>query len=324
MTTREKLDLIRSAAGLTQENLARELGVSFPTVNSWINGRSAPRKKALERIDRMYLRVTGQTVIPEKALEARKLVLRKKCGQRRRVLQRMLKHKDIYDQFVLSLTYHTNRIEGSTLTEPETAAILFEDAAIPDKSIIEHLEVKNHQAAMRFMCRRVAEGGGIDEAFVLRLHAILMNGIRDDAGIYRTHNVRIAGAAVPTANHMKVPRLMDELVAEAVRRPDQRIRRPKCRRLRRRPGDVISHVARIHSRFEQIHPFSDGNGRVGRLLLNAMLLERDYPPAVIRQEKRRFYILYLGKSQLEEEFSLLEDFICDAVMEGLKIVERSG
>ena len=307
MTTREKLNLIRSAAGLTQENLARELGVSFPTVNSWINGRSAPRKKALERIDRMYLRVTGQTVIPEKALEARKLVLRKKCGRRRRVLQRMLKHKDIYDQFVLSLTYHTNRIEGSTLTEPETAAILFEDAAIPDKSIIEHLEVKNHQAAMRFMCRRVAEGGGIDEPFILRLHAILMNGIREDAGIYRNHNVRIAGAAVPTANHMKVPRLMGELVAEAGRRP----------------GDIIAHVAGIHSRFEQIHPFSDGNGRVGRLLLNAMLLERDYPPAVIRQEKRRFYILYLGKSQLEEEFSLLEDFICDAVMEGLKIVDRS-
>lgn len=56
-----------------------------------------------------------------------------------------------YDQFVLSLTYNTNRIEGSTLTEDETAAILFENAYLPNRSLTEQLEAKNHQTAFNFM-----------------------------------------------------------------------------------------------------------------------------------------------------------------------------
>jgi Fic family protein len=78
----------------------------------------------------------------------------------------------------------------------------------------------------------------------------------------------------------------------------------------------------MHSRFEQIHPFSDGNGRVGRLILDAMILRENLPPAVIRQEKRRFYILYLNKSQLQGDFSLLEDFVCDGILDGFDILER--
>ncbi|MBI4179412.1 Fic family protein [bacterium] len=308
MTLREKLKLAQKAARISQEGLARELGVSFATLNSWINGRSVPRPRARERIDQLYLRITGQNVIPEEALEAKKLILEKKSGQNRHVLQLIVKNKDIYDQFMLTLTYHTNRIEGSTLTEPETAAILFEDTALPNKSMIEQLEVKNHQAAMNFTYRRLVERERLDESFILRLHGILMNGIKDDAGAYRNHNVRIAGANVPTANYMKVPHLMREIIKDTIRKPQ----------------DIIERATRVHSRFEQIHPFSDGNGRVGRLLLNAMLLEQHYPPAIIKQELRRFYILYLGKSQLEDDFSLLEDFICDAIMEGFKILDRAG
>ena len=86
--------------------------------------------------------------------------------------------------------------------------------------------------------------------------------------------------------------------------------------------DIIASVANVHSQFEQIHPFSDGNGRVGRLLLNAMLLKANFVPAIIRQEQKRLYYIYLYKAQTQNDQSQLEDFLCTAILDGFKIIER--
>ncbi|MBI2484129.1 Fic family protein, partial [Candidatus Uhrbacteria bacterium] len=137
-------------------------------------------------------------------------------------------------------------------------------------------------------------------------HAILLNAIRDDAGIYRDHNVRIMGTCVPTANYLKVPILMKELVRD----------------IHRKSSDSIHDITDVHSRFEKIHPFSDGNGRVGRILMHAMALRSNLPPVVIRSEYKKLYATYLNKSQMSEDLSLLEDFVCDALFEGYLIVER--
>jgi Fic family protein/DNA-binding XRE family transcriptional regulator len=304
MDIKDKLILTQRVSGKTQEKLAAELGVSFPTLNSWINGKSIPRDQAAKRIDELYLQLTGQNVIPEDLLEAKKQVLARKRKQHPNVLSVLETRKDLYDQFLLALTYNTNRIEGSTLTEPETAAILFQNASLPDKSIIEQMEVKNHQAAFRYLTRYLSNEEDITEEMILKLHGILMNGIREDAGNYRRHAVRIAGSNVVTANHLKVPTLMESLL-KAIRRGEK---------------DAIGFPVRIHSRFEQIHPFSDGNGRIGRLILVAMLLKDDFAPAIISQEKRRFYILYLNQSQLKNDYSRLEDFICDGIMTGYDLL----
>src|SRR3989338_5652281 len=117
MTIKEQLRLIQKLSGLTQEKLAAELGVSFPTLNSWINGRSEPRKKARERIDELFRRLTGRVGIPASLLEAKKQAILTQGRAYKDVLKMILGNKDIYDQFVLSLTFNTNRIEGSTLTE---------------------------------------------------------------------------------------------------------------------------------------------------------------------------------------------------------------
>ncbi len=89
-----------------------------------------------------------------------------------------------------------------------------------------------------------------------------------------------------------------------------------------RRKDIIAKTADIHSRFEQIHPFSDGNGRIGRLLIQAMLLENNFPPAMILQKNKQFYMRYLNKSQQTGDSSLLEDFLCDAILAGIDIIER--
>ena len=118
--------------------------------------------------------------------------------------------------------------------------------------------------------------------------------------------MRIVGASVATANYLKVPDLMKEL----------------ANALGKKERDIIKQSAVIHSRFEQIHPFSDGNGRVGRLLLCAQLLRANFPPAIIHQEQRRLYMAYLQKAQKDRDTSNLEEFLCDAVMSGFNILER--
>ena len=150
--------------------------------------------------------------------------------------------------------------------------------------------------------------GNIDEALVLSLHRMLMNSIRPDAGSYRQHSVRIVGADVPTANYLKVPGLMGRLFED----------------INTKVEDAVRQIAGIHSRFEQIHPFSDGNGRIGRLLIHAMALAKNLPPVIIRQENKRFYYSYLNKAQQtqDEDLSLLENFICDGLLEGFGVLER--
>jgi Fic family protein/DNA-binding XRE family transcriptional regulator len=304
MSLKHTLRVILEISGKTQEQLAQELGVSFATLNSWINERSIPHAGNLALVVELYSRLTGQAIIPESELRAKKDLLAARA--RRDILAQILKNSDIYDQFLLSLTYHTNRIEGSTLTENETAAILFDNISLPNKSLVEQLEAKNHQTALKFLFEYLREGKSIDEGLVLKLHGILMNSIRDDAGIFRRHSVRIVGANVPTANYLKVPELIGDLMRDIVSLKE----------------DIIFQAADVHARFEQIHPFSDGNGRIGRLLLDAMLLQKKYPPAIIVQEKRRQYMAYLNKAQQNGETSLLQDFLCDAILTGFDILER--
>ena len=219
----------------------------------------------------------------------------------------ILDNPDIHDEFVLVLTYNTNQIEGNTLTQEETAVVLFQNGTVPRRTLAEQLEAKNHQAALGYLFRHLAESRIIDEECILKLHAILMNGLRDDAGMYRRHGVRIVGADIATANHLKIPELTRSLVTD----------------INRTHADVISHATAIHSRFEQIHPFSDGNGRVGRLLIHAMLLGRNMPPAVIRRQKKRSYYSTLNKAQRSGDHEGLEDFLCDATLDGWRILTRA-
>lgn len=303
MTIKEKLQIIKNLSGFTQEKLAKELGVSFVAFNSWINGKSKPRRNAEKNINNLYFKHTGQKVIPQDPLMAKKQIILAKSKKYKNILKKIIKNPDIYDQLILSLTYHTNRLEGSTLTENETRAILFDNIALSNKSMVEQLEVKNHQAALSYLLKYLSNSSPkIDEKLILKLHGILMNGIKDDAGFYRKHSVRIVGAYVPTANYLKIPQLMEELTKD----------------INRQHKDVIAHVANIHSRFEKIHPFSDGNGRIGRLIIQAMLLRKDLPPAIIKQGKKRFYNNYLKKSQIKEDFLPLENFICDVILESFE------
>lgn len=305
-TIHQKLSVIQRMLGLTQTQLAEKFGVSFVAFNSWWTEKSTPRPKKQALIEELFLEVTGQKNIPFAQLVTKKKWLSQKSAAYKDIITTILTQPDIHDQFILKLTYHSNRIEGSTLSEPDTAAILFDNTALPNKSLTEQLEAKNHQTALNYLFNQIVKKGKIDEILILKLHSILMNGVRPDAGFYRRHGVRITGVNLPTANYLSVPKLMHAMMTE----------------ISKKSTDVISLSARIHSRFEQIHPFSDGNGRVGRLLMNAILLKHNLAPAIIQQQQKQLYYMYLFKAQTTSNQSQLEDFLCDAVMGGFKILER--
>jgi Fic family protein/DNA-binding XRE family transcriptional regulator len=306
MTIPQKLQTIQRLSGLSQTELAQKLGVSFVAFNRWFTNKAVPRTKAQKRIDALYREYTGLKIIPQEVLEAKKAIVLGKAKKTINVLRSILANSDTCDQFVLVLTYTSNSLEGSTLTQAETAAVLFQNSTLPDKTLIEQLEAKNHQTALLHLFEHISSKNPVDEKLILKLHGILMNSIRTDAGSYRHHGVRIVGADVPTANYLKVPQLMATLATD----------------LHHSPQDIIEHVTITHAQFEKIHPFSDGNGRIGRLLMHAMLLQNNLPPAVIRPEKKRFYYSYLHKAQTQEDASLLQDCICDGVLEGWDILER--
>jgi Fic family protein len=306
MNIKEKLKIIQNVSGLTQTEIASKIGVSFVAFNSWWNEKSVPRKKQENAVDDLYKEYTGQNNIPENVLAAKKELIAKESKKYKNILEVILKNSDIYDQFLLSLTYNSNKIEGSTLSEDETADIMFNNKSIPNKSIIEQLEVKNHQATLQYLFTYLENAKKINEELILKLHSILMNGIRDDAGLYRRHGVRIVGSNVPTANYLKITALMNDILVD----------------INKKQKDSIAHVSNIHARFEQIHPFSDGNGRIGRLILVAMLLKLNIAPATIKQEGKQLYYTCLRRAQLREDYTQLEDFICEAIMIGFDIVSR--
>jgi len=305
MKISQKLQAILKSTGLTQTQLAQKFGVSFVSLNRWISEKSSPRRSAVLAIEQMFEEYFGkESIMPDEVSKkiTTLIALHKKYP---RPLKTLLSRKDLYDHFVLLLTYNTNSIEGSTFNEPEVRAVLFDGITIPDKSVVEHQEAKNHQAALGNLFKMLSEGNfTIDEILIKKLHAILMNGILPNAGAYRTHSVRVTGSSVVTVNHQSIEKRIAEYVA--IVNKDVEI------------SDVPNLLAKSHAFFEQIHPFSDGNGRVGRLLLHITAIKYGLLPIIIRKEKKIAYYRYLERAQTLDNNAFLESFMIDALLDSFK------
>jgi Fic family protein len=295
--------------------------------NRWFNEKSIPRTRAQSRISALLEQYTGAVEVNGRdrvddengGTEALDIKLAYIVQQRKKhvnPLRMILSQPDLRDQFALSLTFHTNSIEGSTFSEADTSVVLFDNATVPNKTLAEHLEARNHQTALLHLFEVLVREGGVTEVFVLKLHSILMNSIRPDAGVYRSHAVRIVGTHVPTANYVRIPERMSECVdamnAQVVNGVNAHAS----------VHHFVKKLAKTHAQFEQIHPFSDGNGRIGRLLMVALALNSCYPPPIVRKEKRREYMQSLHRAQMHGEAQGLEEFMLDCIIEGYAVLER--
>ena len=202
--------------------------------------------------------------------------------------------------FKVELTYTSNALEGNTLTRQETAVVLEKGLTVSGKSLVEHLEATNHAKAYEQILELVSEDEtSIDEEKILAIHEAILKGIDDpNAGCYRAVMVRISGSQVVLPNPVKVPDLMEEFSSWF-----------------QNPGKLhpVEIAAEAHYRLVTIHPFSDGNGRTARLLMNLLLLREGYPPALIRTRDRLRYLQSLEEAQLggskEKFYRLIQDAV---------------
>ena len=187
--------------------------------------------------------------------------------------------------FRVELTYTSNAIEENTLGRRETALVIEKGLTVGGKSLLEHLEAVNHAHALDWVRKQVKrKPHSLTEKDILHVHYLITKGIDDlNAGCYRVTPVRISGSAVVLPNPRRVPDLMNGFV--------------KWLRL---ATDLhpVEMAAEAHYRLVTIHPFTDGNGRTARLLMNMVLLMSGYPAAIIRKRDRLAYIDSLEKAQL--------------------------
>jgi Fic family protein len=172
-------------------------------------------------------------------------------------------------------TWGTNAIEGNTLTWKEVEKILIEQRSVSNAPLPDVLETIKHEAAFHGLIRRVS--ASIRLTAVLELHEEVFRGVLADAGQWRRVNVRITGSRHTPPRMEKVLIKMEEWIEEYSNR--DMIGEP-----------VFPLAAWMHHSFEGIHPFSNGNGRIGRLLLNLHFLKHNWPPIHIFQSDREVYM----------------------------------
>ncbi|MFD0712119.1 Fic family protein [Paenibacillus sp. GCM10027626] len=207
--------------------------------------------------------------------------------------------KSIREHLIINWTYHSNAIEGNTLTLSETKVVL-EGITVGGKTIKEHLEAINHRDAIVYVEEIVGNQEELTEWQIKSIHRLILKGIADEhAGVYRKENMLISGARHIPPDAIQVPSQMERFI-QWYKDEGQRLH-------------PIERAAIVHADFVGIHPFIDGNGRTARLLLNFELMKNGYPPIVIQQENRSQYYTALDHAHTSGDYSPFIDLAADLV-----------
>lgn len=218
---------------------------------------------------------------------------------------------ELKKRYDVQFTYNSNAIEGNTLTQSETELVLTKGITIGGKTLDEHLEVIGHQEAIAYIEALAQQETKIREWEIKQIHNLILRKINpEEAGSYRRLDVMAAGTNYRYPPHYLLSQLMHDVVtwlnSEAA--------------LGLHP---IEYATIAHYRFVSIHPFRDGNGRTGRLLMNLLLIQAGYPIVVFDNQIRNDYINALAYGQQnQDDLSKLLDLVYDGAIGSL--VETLG
>lgn len=206
------------------------------------------------------------------------------------------------EEFTVEYTYNSNAIEGNTLTLRETDLVL-RGLTIDQKPLKDHMEAVGHKEAFDFVTELVKEKCEINERVIKQIHYLVLADKKDDRGVYRRLPVRIMGAAhEPVQPYLIVPK-MEELLRNYLASEEH----------------IVTKLARFHIEFEGIHPFIDGNGRTGRLLVNLELMKAGYPPIDIKFTDRIAYYNAFDEYHVKHNLKAMESLFAKYINERLDI-----
>lgn len=202
------------------------------------------------------------------------------------------------------LTYHSNAIEGNSLSLHETQMVIDYGITVHGHPLREYLEATNHAHAYQYVTSLIERREAITRDTILTLHQLVMEQILETKGQFRKTPVYIRGSNMMPPPARDVERLMHEWLAW-IESEEERY-------------EPVTRAAIAHHGFEAVHPFEDGNGRVGRLLLNLMLMRDGYPPALLLHDWRVRYIQALNSANTGNYGSLIT-LVGQAVEAGLDL-----
>ena len=210
--------------------------------------------------------------------------------------------KRLQDEFMIDFTYNSNAIEGNTLTLKETAMVL-EGVTIDQKPLKDHLDAVGHKDAFLYIEDIAKKDVPLSESVIKNIHSLVLMNQPEDRGVYRKIPVRIMGAFTePVQPYLIEPKITELLVVN-----DER----------KKTMNVVERIARFHLEFEGIHPFIDGNGRTGRLIMNLDLIREGYPPINVKFTDRRKYYDAFDAYYRDNDAGAMTDLVAEYVSERL-------
>ena len=216
--------------------------------------------------------------------------------------------KQLRDEFAVEFTYNSNAIEGNTLTLKETALVL-EGMTIDQKPLKDHLEAVGHRDAFLYIEDIARRQIPLSEAVIKNIHSLVLMDQPEDRGVFRKIPVRIMGAYTePVQPYLIGPKITELLAANEERKASM---------------NVIERIARFHLEFEGIHPFIDGNGRTGRLIMNLDLIRCGYPAIDVKFTDRRRYYDAFDTYYRDTDVTAMMNLIAEYVNERLDAYLRT-
>lgn len=212
----------------------------------------------------------------------------------------MLVSQDYLDDVLVRMAYHSSGIEGNTISLPQTVSIILE-GTLPSnsKSIREFYEIENHKQTFEYIGSLLVAGQPLTLAEVKEIHSLLTDRLQHDRGQFKSQQNAIRGAEFKTASPFEKPQLMEQWVDNTNYRLDLAVNE----------NEYLEVLADTHIQFERIHPFSDGNGRTGRMVLLFLSMKYLSAPVVIRKEWRGRYMEFLGEQDVSGLVGLFKESI---------------
>ena len=202
---------------------------------------------------------------------------------------------------LVRLAHHSAGIEGNTISLPATVSIIL-NGTLPISSgatVREFYEIENHKQAFSNMLDHLESNDTLSVSIIKEVHADLTDRLQYDKGQFKKNENLIIGAEFQTASPSETPFLVQQLVDNLEYRLENAAT----------DEEKLERILDAHIQFERIHPFSDGNGRTGRVIMNYSLLQEGFPPLIIEKETKATYIELLAKQDLDGFMSFAKEIL---------------